>query len=1421
MTPRDHRGRLVHVVALFALLFPMFAALLPPRLAFADHTPTPTQVTAAGSFQSELGCSSDWDAACAQSSLQDSDSDGIYTFETTAIPAGNHEAKVTINGSWDEHYGAGGETPGNNIPFSVPAAGTLVTFSYTHATHVLTITVEDTGAGHDNNIFWDDLGHDSRDALYRTPGGAVEANTPVTLRLRAASGDLTAAQLRLWNDLNDAQQLLNMTLVADDGSYEWWEATVPASAEPTIYWYRFIAIDGTATAYYEDDAGRTGGWGMVSAESADRSWQLTVYDPTFTTPDWVKNGIMYQIFIDRFRDQVVGNNTSSGSFFYDTPEGTITRSNQANWNEPVCDPRDNSSACPGKYSENFYGGDLQGIISKLDYLSDLGVTVLYLNPIFESPSNHKYDTTDYSKVDDSFGGTVVFQELAAAAHARGMKIVLDGVFNHTSSDSIYFDRYQRFSQNGACESTDSPYRDWYYFKSPNSAGMGECAGDTTYESWFGFDSLPKLRANEEEARNLIWAGGPNAIARYWMQWADGWRLDVGGDVDPGLTNSPGNDYWEGFRDAVHETKPNAYIVGEEWGFATAWTLGQEWDATMNYQTSSAILSFWRDEPFRDNDHNSGSSAGELTPLTPSQLDERLHNIAERYPPEALQAMMNLLGSHDTSRPLFMLDHNTDQNNPALYQSPTYDWSDAMTRQRGVVLLQMTLPGAPTIYYGDEIGLVGPVAWDGTQWQDDPYNRQPYPWLDASGIPFYTHLRTQAGQDAMKNYYTLLTTARNAHPALRTGSFDTLLLDDTNDVYAYGRKLANNSDAAIVIANGSASARNVTLDLSGYLPVGAPLTNVLAGNASYTIPADGEIVLSVPAHGGALLVLTGGATQPPMTVTGLNVTDEQSRKVSLAWTAASDATSYDIYRSLVSGGGYSLIANTDVLTYTDTGLTNAQRYYYVVVSRNDSTGLTGNASNEVVAIPHHDLSSAWYNLQWPPEITHTISALTPTATIYGQLYIDGVTVEAGPADGIIAQVGYGPVGSAPSSAEWRWEAMTFNANVGNNDEYQGTLLPDMVGEYLYTTRYSSDGGATWYYTDRDGPPYSEDQAGRLHVVASSDTTAPAAPTSLALIGTTASSISFSWMASSATDLVQYEIYRKLAGESTYTRIATVEADMTSYTDSSVTTNETYDYYVVAVDSSFNRSAASNTIRAKAEPRMVNLTINVTVPSFTRGTVYIVGNNPAIGNWNPGAIPMTPTVGTPNQWTISLSVLDGSALEYKFTRGNWETVEKEADGNTEIPNRKLTAAFGTNGTQTNSALVRNWRDPIVVSHTPAEDATNVASTSAISVTWSQPMSLASDFTVNGPEGAISGTLSYITATATLLFTPLQPLRRGTVYSVIVADEMDAGGDVQQVPKQWTFRTGGSTLLLPIMAHRPTQISQQGSASATNKAIEPIQR
>lgn len=1368
--------------------------------------------TAVGDFQSELGCTGDWQPNCLQSWLEDSDGDGTYTFSTSAIPAGSYQAKVTINESWTENYGAGGVPGGANIAFTVPANGTRMDFSYDGASHVMTVSARH--GAHDDNISWSDLRHDSRDVAYRTPGGPLTAGTPVTVRLRTLAGDLTGAEVRVWNDRTDTQSLVTMGLVATDGNYDWWEATLGPGSDPTILWYRFIAHDGSAVAYYEDDASRDGGAGETLGTSADRGWQITEYDPAFTTPDWAKNGIVYQIFPDRFRDGNAANDTPAGSFFYGAAS-TIRRSAQSNWNATICDPRDSAGPCSGKYSDNFYGGDLQGVIDKLPYLSGLGVSVLYLNPIFASPSNHRYDTSDYSTIDPSLGDNATFQSLASQAHALGMKVVLDGVFNHTSSDSKYFDRYHRYaSSNGACEDIASPFRAWYYFQPAGSPGSGVCAGDTFYTSWFGYDSLPKLNSSNAAARQLVWDDA-NSIARYWLaQGADGWRLDVGGDLDPGLTNDPSNNYWEGFRSSVRAQKSDAWIVGEEWGLATPWTLGGEWDATMNYQFSSAILGFWRDEAFIDNDHDAGSSAGTLAPLTPSKLDARLHNLAERYPPQSLQAMMNLLDSHDTNRALFMLDHRADENDPSIYRNPAYDWSDAIARLKGAVLLQMTLPGAPTIYYGDEVGLVGPPAYANGKWEDDPYNRQPFPWSDETGTAFYPHLQSGGAGEGLRSWYQLLTSTRNAHPALRTGSFDTLLADDANDVYAYGRKAAGGTDAAIVMINRGGSTQTITVNVAGYLPHGAQFVDVLNSNAPYTVTGGVLSVSNVAARGGALLVRASALAAPPAAVTDLAVSSVGSSTVGLSWTATSGADGYDVYRSLLHGGGYTLDGSTSSASYTANGLTPSQTYYFVVVARKSTTGLASGNSNEVSARPQHDLSNSgtsWFNLQWPPSITHTISTTTRTDSIYGQLWINGATDAPGPTAGILAQVGYGPSGSAPQSG-WTWSDMTFNAQAGNNDEFVGSLLPDAVGSFDYAVRYSADGGLQWWYADLNGPQRGGtlSNPGHLTVNASADTTAPATPAGLAVTATSASAISLTWAPNTDADLAGYEVYREAVATPGYTKIASTTA--TSYSDTAVTAGTSYNYYVKAFDTSFNRSSASSSVLATAQLRYVDITFNVTLPAFTpAGTVYIVGNIPELGGWNPAA---EATTGSGATRTFVLHVLDGTAFEYKFTRGTWETVEKIADGSGEITHQ-WTADYGMAGTQTVNVTVQNWRDPIVTAHTPAANATDVPTSATITVTWSQAMPANTSFTVSSPGGSVAGTFAHDGGTNTTTFTPAQALANGTVYTVAVAGAQSSAMNMQQVPATWTFTTVCNVPTPTITAGGAVTFCDGGSVTLTSSS------
>ncbi|HET9346491.1 MAG TPA: alpha-amylase family glycosyl hydrolase, partial [Candidatus Limnocylindrales bacterium] len=439
---------------------------------------------APGSFQSELGCPGDWQPDCLRSWLQDADGDGIYTLETTALPAGSYEGKVAINEAWDENYGQGGVPNGPNIPFTVPADNAKVTFSYAAATHVLTILA---GHGADNNVEWDGLRHDSRSDGYRVPGGAVEAGTPVTLRFRTFHDDVTDVKVRFFSVRLNGQQVVSMTKAAtgvscyqaglETETCDFWQLTIPPAIadEPDNLWYRFIVSDGADTDFYDDNtAALDGGLGAPTDDVEDHSWALMQYVPGFSAPAWAKDAVIYQIFPDRFRNGRANNDPKTGDVRYDDP---VERLGWGVKPEGYCrNYADGATDCPWRFDttppagnptveqprgRDYMGGDLKGVDQQLSYLADLGVTAVYFNPIFDAGSNHSYDTQDYTKVDPAFGTQKDFDNLVKHADELGIRVILDGVFNHMSSDSPLFDRYHHYGTVGACESPTSTYRSWF------------------------------------------------------------------------------------------------------------------------------------------------------------------------------------------------------------------------------------------------------------------------------------------------------------------------------------------------------------------------------------------------------------------------------------------------------------------------------------------------------------------------------------------------------------------------------------------------------------------------------------------------------------------------------------------------------------------------------------------------------------------------------------------------------------------------------------------------------------------------------------------------------------------------------------------------------------------------------------------------
>jgi neopullulanase len=484
-----------------------------------------------------------------------------------------------------------------------------------------------------------------------------------------------------------------------------------------------------------------------------------------TTPDWVKDAVFYQIFPDRFAKS----------------ERVPKHLNLEAWDSP-----------PTPFG--FKGGDLRGVVEQLDYLHDLGVTAIYFNPIFASAANHRYHTYDYYHVDPLLGGNAALRELIDAAHARGMRIVLDGVFNHTGRG---FWPFHHTLENGAA----SPYVDWFHFDSDRLNGARHFAaypdlearealrrGEGSlkaigYQAWWNLPALPKFNTRTPAVREFLWD-----VAVRWIDFGiDGWRLDVPADIDD-------DSFWQEFRRRVKSANPEAYLVGEIWHEARRWLQGDQFDAVMNYPLTIACLGFFGGERLDLAETRKVGGYRDVRAIDAPEFADRVDWLLGLYDPAITQAQLNLLDSHDTPR--FVTSVSGEQ-----------------AALRLALLLLFTYPGAPCIYYGDEIGLAG---------GDDPDCRRAFPWD-----------RSTWDHDLLA-FVRRCVALRKAHPALRRGSHHRLYAHD--GVYVFGRQLG---DEKLVIAlNAGSSARLIDAPVSALGLERGSLADVW-GDARYTI-ADGML-----------------------------------------------------------------------------------------------------------------------------------------------------------------------------------------------------------------------------------------------------------------------------------------------------------------------------------------------------------------------------------------------------------------------------------------------------------------------------------------------------------------------------------------------------------------------------------------------------
>lgn len=497
--------------------------------------------------------------------------------------------------------------------------------------------------------------HDSQNTFYREPFGAVSIGTKVKLFLECKEqGEVSIEVIKF----DGFRYSIPMMIEKSKEGCILYKGIIDTTDSLGILNYYFKYIKDGFTQYYGNNEENLGGEGKIYYEFP-KYYQITVYNKN-EIPNWYKEGIIYQIFVDRFFNGNKNNeilNKKKNIFIY------------GSWYDEPMYIRDSN----GNIERwDFYGGNLRGVIEKLDYIKSLGANIIYMNPIFDAASCHKYDTGDYETIDKMYGSTEDFIELCQKANEKGIRIILDGVFSHTGSDSRYFNKHGNYSDLGAYESKYSKYYKWYrFYDYPNN-----------YECWWGFENQPNVEELEKTYSDYI-VNNDNSIVAKWLKLgASGWRLDVADELP--------DEFIQMIKHKMKSTKEESVLIGEVWEDASnkvsyskrrKYLLGNELDSVTNYPYKDIILDFLNGY------------------ITSKDFYKVIMSIKENYPTENFYANMNLLGNHDTERILTALNEN-------------------IKKLKLAICIQMTLPGVPLIYYGDEAGLLG---------RKDPENRKAYPW----------------------------------------------------------------------------------------------------------------------------------------------------------------------------------------------------------------------------------------------------------------------------------------------------------------------------------------------------------------------------------------------------------------------------------------------------------------------------------------------------------------------------------------------------------------------------------------------------------------------------------------------------------------------------------------------------------------------
>lgn len=578
------------------------------------------------------------------------------------------------------------------------------------------------------------MNFNSRKIECKSPYGAVKCGEKLSLHFPIASW-VSVDKMHVFIRLGDVSTPVEMRFEKSENGFSVYTADYVFDAAG-IYYYRFEMRNRDGVWYY----GRGENGESVCGENLPE-WQLTVYKSSYKTPDFAKGNIIYHIFVDRF-------NRADG----------VKTKRKYRLHESFSDSPEVVSADGKYYADDFFGGNFNGIREKLDYLEELGVGIIYLSPIFKAYSNHRYDTGDYLKVDELLGTEDDFKRLLDAAHEKGMKIILDGVFNHSGADSLYFNKFGTYDSLGAYQSKSSPYYDWYYFKKfPDE-----------YACWWGCDNVPDLNKSNKDYRALVF--GKNGVVEKWQKLgADGWRLDVVDELPIDFVNL--------LIKKIKSVNKDALVIGEVWEDASTkvsygelrpYLLGDQLDGTMNYPFMNAIIAYVRDgdEKF---------------------FKDTVQSILENYPKETVYCLMNSLGTHDTVRIINALSdvraHGWSKTHKLGYKLPDSEYEKAKKKLYLASVLQFTLPGIPSIFYGDEAGLQG---------FDDPINRRPYPW--------------GSEDEEILAHYKKLGRIRRENRAVFSGGFK---MRDENGLVAYER--AGGDDEILIAVNAGADDKTLFIN----------------------------------------------------------------------------------------------------------------------------------------------------------------------------------------------------------------------------------------------------------------------------------------------------------------------------------------------------------------------------------------------------------------------------------------------------------------------------------------------------------------------------------------------------------------------------------------------------------------------------------